>query len=868
MAKRLKIFTSLIFSLLLSAGVSRATHIVGGDITYRHLGNNQYQIRLNIFFDCFNGNPDAISSDREANIGIFNASGQLVRNIAVIWEGPQRITNVNYSCVIPPANACVDYYWYTTTTTLQPITGGYTLAFQRCCRNGTITNLNDPGGQGATFYTQIPDVNISGYDNSPVFSRIPANFLCTNELFEFDHSASDLDGDSLVYELIRPYLGATRDAPRPVPPGRPPYIGVVYANGYNATRPMDGTPTMTIDPQTGKLSVIPTRAGQFVVGIAVFQYRNGKLIGRTHRDFQFNVSACVFNVKANFVQKDAYCSSFIEFENRSISGKTFRWEFGDPSTNADTSNLPNPTWRFPGPGFYEVTLRASDGNCENTIKKWIEVPSDTAKFLPDSAKFCFYDSVQIGQANANQLYSYQWTPATGLSSSTLAQPWAKPQNTTQYIVRRTYKSCFILDTIIVRPVKLSADFSYVYNPPCVGQKVDFTFTGDADYFRWDFGPAGSGGDTTRVFSRSYVYRDTGKYVATVTAFREGCERRSAKPIHVIDPSIFSTVKKFDICERDTIQLVPGGFGLTEPLVFSWSPTNDMLSPNVMNPLVFPRDDVNYVITKNFGDCIRYDTFKVRIMRLPGVRVGKLVTDSICSGAEAPLFVRGGNFYRWSPAQFLDDSTSADPIARPIVSTTFTVRVDSTNGCYTFDSVHVPVLPVYTLNLPEDTVLCEGEPLIFGNYITRSSFNWRQPGSDGFGTPNKEGKYILTVQNQCQTLTDTVNLFYFVEEHCTMQIPNAFTPNRDGKNDLFPFGRPAADVYIKPCSFPTYSLQIFTRWGQRIFESNDPEYQWDGNIRGTAAPCDVYIWIINYQIFDQCRGFFRSKNISGNVTVLR
>src|SRR5690606_36452338 len=143
-----KLFFALTL-LLLFWGRAGATHIVGGDLTYVHLGNNNYRIYLYLYVECKFGNPDAINADVNSKIGVFNSSGTSLRSLDITRTGPTRIEEKNYSCVIPPSDQCVDLYVYQTTANLPPITGGYNLVFQRCCRNNSIVNIRNPESTGS-----------------------------------------------------------------------------------------------------------------------------------------------------------------------------------------------------------------------------------------------------------------------------------------------------------------------------------------------------------------------------------------------------------------------------------------------------------------------------------------------------------------------------------------------------------------------------------------------------------------------------------------------------------------------------------------------------------------------------------------------
>lgn len=119
----------------------------------------------------------------------------------------------------------------------------------------------------------------------------------------FDHSATDIDGDSLVYELCTPLDGASFSDPIPQPPYNPPYNPVTFISPYSQSNMLNGVAggvNLSINPQTGILTATPTTIGQFVVGVCVKEYRGNIFLGTTRRDFQFNVIPCPSLIVADF----------------------------------------------------------------------------------------------------------------------------------------------------------------------------------------------------------------------------------------------------------------------------------------------------------------------------------------------------------------------------------------------------------------------------------------------------------------------------------------------------------------------------------------------------------------------------------------
>src|SRR6185295_12820038 len=244
-----------------------ATHIVGGEMIYACLGNDQYQVTLKVFRDCFNG---AAPFDNPASVFVFDANGNQVTCLSLTLPGSDTLDNdPGNPCLIIPPGICVEEADYSGTVTLSPSPGGYTLVYQRCCRNSIIVNLFDPSNTGATDVAFIPDTSLAVCNSSPYFNNFPPTLICVDQPFTFDHSATDPDGDELVYALCAPFVGADALFPEPMcnlnPAPPPPYPLVQYNLPYSATDPMGGNPPMAIDPATGLLTVTPGTIGNFVV---------------------------------------------------------------------------------------------------------------------------------------------------------------------------------------------------------------------------------------------------------------------------------------------------------------------------------------------------------------------------------------------------------------------------------------------------------------------------------------------------------------------------------------------------------------------------------------------------------------------------
>ena len=415
-------FAFLLSSFMFSADLS-ATHIVGGGLTYRCLGGEQYEVTLNLYRDCFFGASNA-QFDDPASIGIFDGESNFRIGEVRIPLGPQNDTLdivIADTCLFVPVNVCVHTTTYIDTLILPERPGGYTLAYQRCCRNETILNIIDPLETGATFISTISNQALQECNSQATFNNFPPLFICVNEPIDFDHSASDFEGDSLVYRLCAPFTGATLNNPQPQPPASPPYDQVVYQNPFSLSNVLGGE-ALTIDSSTGFMTGMPDRIGQFVVGVCVEEYRDGVLISETRRDFQYNVGVCGI-VEAIIGNADVLCNELTaNFINNSSNSMTFSWDFGDPSTTDDVSTEFQPSYTYPDTGMYNVVLTVEQGNeCEDVLTFPLFVKAITAQASFNAATFrcengdiiVAVEDTSVDSDNRFDITGWNWTLSDG-----------------------------------------------------------------------------------------------------------------------------------------------------------------------------------------------------------------------------------------------------------------------------------------------------------------------------------------------------------------------------------------------------------------------------------------------------------------------
>ncbi|MEM6264070.1 MAG: hypothetical protein AAGI38_16265, partial [Bacteroidota bacterium] len=248
-----------------------SSHIIGADLTYRVINPSlsQYEVTLTMYRDCANGN---VGFDPTIYLFLFRGSTQEgigFRQAQPNFTTPDTLPISWNNCTDIPYNICIEMGSYIDTVILPPIPGGYHIGWARCCRNAAVSNIEPD--QGITILTHIPSVKPN---NSPLFKQLPPPFICLGKTFFFDYSATDLDGDSLVYEITDPWSGRNSNGwgahsnfssvvPRN-PMGPPPYVPLAFLPGYSAFNPF-GSGSFSIDNYSGLLSITPTQ-----IGLSVF----------------------------------------------------------------------------------------------------------------------------------------------------------------------------------------------------------------------------------------------------------------------------------------------------------------------------------------------------------------------------------------------------------------------------------------------------------------------------------------------------------------------------------------------------------------------------------------------------------------------
>jgi len=444
----LKISLLLLFGLVTLS--SEASHLVGGYMNYEFLeiapnGDYRYKIALNIYRDDLNSDVQFAPSIK---LGVYlNDNDQNINQIAVF----NLVTKYE---VKPPGSINCDYYQklvkieyalYEGIISLKPNTAGYQLAFEQCCRNEQNNILQDGTGptQGQTYYCKIPSTSLE--NSSPEFYGVPSPYMCVNDTNSFLFDAVDKDGDSLVYQVMKPFAGGSIGNSNPDPESTLDLKLLFYNSGYTYLQPFGSGGYISVDPSTGRTLLYSQEIGRFVIGVEVIEYRNGFELSRIRMDLQIDVLNCIPNNPPDiysaegkrFVIEEGEELCFdVEAEDRDgdmifIAGRGVILGDGDTTgisqgTFSDTAGIAEVSSEFcwvPGCDMarnnpYYVYFTAEDNGCPpkfNHLDVEIKViPFEGATDLGGLTDVCRYNSYQYHLYGGGESSSYEWDISQGL----------------------------------------------------------------------------------------------------------------------------------------------------------------------------------------------------------------------------------------------------------------------------------------------------------------------------------------------------------------------------------------------------------------------------------------------------------------------
>ena len=716
----------LIFSYTL---ICSATHLVGGEMTYTCLGGNQYEIRLVIYRDCGPTNVNGTGFDLSGIISIYNSENIEVESITISDPVSTILSNetVGNDCLELPTDLCIEQGVYTVIVNLPPIEGGYQIAYQRCCRNPSIINIPTPGDFGSTFTAHIPGPDeATECNSSATFNNYPPLALCIGDEINIDLSATDIDGDSLVYELTTPFHGSNDVNPTEISP--PPFTPIPWSVGYSETYPLDSSPAITININNGLITGTPTAMGMFIIGIKVSEYREGILINEIIRDFRFLVVDCNVTT-ASFPLSSWYCNTLeVEFSNNSNNSETYLWDFGDEGAS---SSLFEPTYTYPDTGLYTVTLIANPNTiCADTNTVTFPLYTELIPYFEDPDPQCIdnnsFDLFGEGIAPPGTTFSWNFGSSANPTSSNIPNPTGISfNNPGSYPVSYNlqYNDC---DETYIGTIEVFEEDIFPEIPLLEAQCFEnnsFDFTANGIYpsnssFSWDFGPNADPQNSTQQNPTEIQFSSSGVQNITLSVFANGCENSNTSTIEIFDQipiQIFSSPENG--CEPFTVEF----------------------ESNI------PPD--NHQFNWDLGNGSTANTNNTQSTYMEGIYDISLNVINTLNNCEGSLLLN--NYVTVLPEPISDFTINSDTymFGDPIWINNFALLAST-----------------YTYEFSSGYITNEVEP----EYILNSIGNL---------------EVIQYAYNEFECV-DSSSQYLFIDFQHTFWVPNTFTPNNDSDNDLF------------------------------------------------------------------------------------
>ncbi len=593
-------------------------------------------------------------------------------------------------------------------------------------------------------------------------------------------------------------------------------------------------------------------------------------------------SVRIINVKGPsgklFYSGDLLCSPGVTlFRASSKNRASFIYDFGDGSTISTYDSIVQHT--YINTGKYKPKLLLSDlAGCQVPIigQDTITIARVEANIKTLSTVYCDSTSVQFFDSSFvfnDDIAKLVWSFGDGKKDSLNQSPihfYAAPGNYNVALKAVSKNGC--IDT-----TSLDVPFKIVQSPEinilgnnevCVNDGIQFKgnfLAADTSIikWKWNFGD----GDTALVQNPSTQYfSQAGNYkISAIATNSSNCTSVYNFPLQVNPlPTVFAGVDT-TICIGQAVNLRPAGAA-----TYRWNAHSTLSCSNCVSPLAKPLNFTYYVVegTSQYG-CKNKDT--VTIKTISPFKLNISPNDTLCLGETINLFAAGSDKFSWTPGTGLNNPLQQNPVAKPLTTTTYQVIATDSQYCFADTGfVRITVYPNPVFNIVDENInLSVGQ---FTPVKTTSSpdiNHWRwlpylglncnncpQP----IASPKITTTYKAQAWNDGGCITEDEVTITVICNNTNIYIPNTFSPNNDGMNDVFyPRGKGIASVKL---------LTIFNRWGAVVYQRNnfninDAQAGWNGTFNGVTLSPDVYVYKMdivceNNEIF----------SLKGNITLIK
>ncbi len=571
------------------------------------------------------------------------------------------------------------------------------------------------------------------------------------------------------------------------------------------------------------------------------------------------------------------------FSNSSLTTpgqNSYLWNFGD----GNTSNDPNPTHTYASPGTYTVSLTVLNPlscNLADSTQLSIEVFPGVDLNLPETVFSCSDTLFELSALSGGTAAQYTWASDPGFQNILLQGPADSVLSFSTTSISTVYLQG------INGPCSASASV-HVFPPPqmVLGElpalycSIDtvvveaFTTPGEFTNFLWEPDEllvSGQGSATATLVP------ELGFSITASALSPFGCPVSASLSAEVF-PIALSASPDTVACFDEPILLQASSSGTAELLLWSddLAFNNILNQPGDSNITVVPGSYQYYYVQAVNGPCIRIDSVGVGSLQLG------ISPDSdrlVCAGDTVRIavnsdFPNSGLMYNWEPVELILSGQGSNSILAVVAEqATFSVLSSFANGDCPLESA----ITIFTSELGNIEINATAEPslvvpggssnLSASPAIEGLNYFWSPPtylsttiGAQVSAVPQSSITYTVTVSDfsdigvcskDAQVSLEVVD---FVCGEPYIYVPNAFSPNGDGENEV---------LYVRGQNIAQMSFSVYDRWGERVFQTEKQEEGWDGSYKGRMAAPAVFVYHLEVDCGDGRRHFQK-----GNVTLVR
>ena len=572
-------------------------------------------------------------------------------------------------------------------------------------------------------------------------------------------------------------------------------------------------------------------------------------------------------------------------------------------------------------GFANPFLNSTTVNYTNTSYSSTIITGGASGSRCNSAGGSSYGSrpvIEFGFCPGGSNYTYSWTPSASLNSGVISNPVARPDTTTNYVVTftNTANNCEYKDSIEISISEFDVE---VNNDTTLCNSLGYQLFVNTDAanptYRWL--PSDQVSDS--AIPNPTVIDSFGTYYTALVTNGSGCTLSDTVFLNYYPAPNITITDDTTICRNSNLNLFVFGGSL-----YFWNPIKGLDNPNAGNPVLSNLDEsTKYTveIIDQFG-CTYYDSIQIDVFPSPPIDLGRdsaYCSDYVGTLAASSQFIK----YKWSTG----DTTSSIVVTPP---GEYSILAEDMFGCQIKDTVRYTELPAPVIGFKNQYEICEQDSILLdagndgtsylwstgantaeviikaggdywvevdnGQCIDRDSFEvverqipyselpdsveycnndfpfgvpviagpsqFQYVWSNGVRASGTElfdpGRYTVSIRNgpeNCSIL-DTIDVIQYCGP--IFYVPNTFTPNNDFLNDKFSIV--ARNIY-------NFKFTLYNRWGELIYETDNPQFAWDGTSRGVKVKQDTYLWVIEFDK-READGTFKSDSRSGKLLVLR